>query len=159
MWARLSHQTHHYFWLLQVFKFDTISEKNFWSDPLFFAKLNCRLYRKANKSSELVSANRLWDKSITFNETYQDISEVVYGAKLQLPGLQGEFQMSSQTSEFFLSSQKLETVKQDPNEHCYANSKAGRGVLSQSPWDMYSYLKPIEIMCYLWIAEAPLKKL
>lgn len=73
-----------FFWLLQVFKFDTISEKTSDQVHFFFAKLNCRLYRKANKSSELVSANRLFgDKSLTFNETYQDISEAVYGAKLQ----------------------------------------------------------------------------
>lgn len=72
------------FWLLQVFKFDTISEKTSDQIHFFFAKLNCRLYRKANKSSELVSANRLFgDKSLTFNETYQNISELVYGAKLQ----------------------------------------------------------------------------
>ncbi|XP_044771884.1 antithrombin-III isoform X1 [Neomonachus schauinslandi] len=70
--------------LMEVFKFDTISEKTSDQVHFFFAKLNCRLYRKANKSSELVSANRLFgDKSLTFNETYQDISEVVYGAKLQ----------------------------------------------------------------------------
>ncbi|XP_076687891.1 antithrombin-III isoform X2 [Callospermophilus lateralis] len=70
--------------LMEVFKFDTISEKTSDQVHFFFAKLNCRLYRKANKSSTLVSANRLFgDKSLTFNETYQDISEVVYGAKLQ----------------------------------------------------------------------------
>ncbi|XP_006867120.1 PREDICTED: antithrombin-III [Chrysochloris asiatica] len=70
--------------LMEVFKFDTISEKTSDQIHFFFAKLNCRLYRKANKSSELVSANRLFgDKSLTFNETYQDISEMVYGAKLQ----------------------------------------------------------------------------
>lgn len=70
--------------LMEVFKFDTISEKTSDQIHFFFAKLNCRLYRKANKSSELVSANRLFgDKSLTFNDTYQDISEVVYGAKLQ----------------------------------------------------------------------------
>uniref|UniRef100_F2Z5E2 Serpin family C member 1 n=1 Tax=Sus scrofa TaxID=9823 RepID=F2Z5E2_PIG len=70
--------------LMEVFKFDTISEKTSDQVHFFFAKLNCRLYRKANKSSELVSANRLFgDKSLTFNETYQEISEVVYGAKLQ----------------------------------------------------------------------------
>lgn len=73
-----------FFWLPQVFKFDTISEKTSDQVHFFFAKLNCRLYRKANKSSELVAANRLFgDKSLVFNETYQDISEVVYGAKLQ----------------------------------------------------------------------------
>ncbi|EHH15834.1 hypothetical protein EGK_01985 [Macaca mulatta] len=70
--------------LMEVFKFDTISEKTSDQIHFFFAKLNCRLYRKANKSSKLVSANRLFgDKSLTFNETYQDISELVYGAKLQ----------------------------------------------------------------------------
>ncbi|XP_032173508.1 antithrombin-III [Mustela erminea] len=70
--------------LMEVFKFDTISEKTSDQVHFFFAKLNCRLYRKANKSSELVAANRLFgDKSLVFNETYQDISEVVYGAKLQ----------------------------------------------------------------------------
>ncbi|XP_004484827.2 antithrombin-III [Dasypus novemcinctus] len=70
--------------LMEVFKFDTISEKTSDQIHFFFAKLNCRLYRKANKSSDLVSANRLFgDKSLTFNTTYQDISEVVYGAKLQ----------------------------------------------------------------------------
>ncbi|XP_069890545.1 antithrombin-III isoform X3 [Dipodomys merriami] len=70
--------------LMEVFKFNTISEKTSDQIHFFFAKLNCRLYRKANLSSHLVSANRLFgDKSLTFNETYQDISEVVYGAKLQ----------------------------------------------------------------------------
>lgn len=73
-----------FLWLRQVFKFDTISEKTSDQIHFFFAKLNCRLYRKANKSSQLVSANRLFgDKSLTFNETYQRISELVYGAKLQ----------------------------------------------------------------------------
>ncbi|XP_038613617.1 antithrombin-III [Tachyglossus aculeatus] len=70
--------------LMEVFKFDTISEKTSDQVHFFFAKLNCRLYRKVNKSSELVSANRLFgEKSLTFNETYQDISEMLYGAKLQ----------------------------------------------------------------------------
>ncbi|NP_001012027.1 antithrombin-III precursor [Rattus norvegicus] len=70
--------------LMEVFKFDTISEKTSDQIHFFFAKLNCRLYRKANKSSNLVSANRLFgDKSLTFNESYQDVSEIVYGAKLQ----------------------------------------------------------------------------
>ncbi|KAM9004045.1 antithrombin-III [Sarcophilus harrisii] len=70
--------------LMEVFKFDTISEKTSDQVHFFFAKLNCRLYRKANKSSELVAANRLFgEKSLIFNETYQDISEVVYGAKLK----------------------------------------------------------------------------
>lgn len=70
-------------WLVQVFRFDTISEKTSDQIHFFFAKLNCRLYKKANKSSELVSANRLFgEKSLVFNETYQNISEIVYGAKL-----------------------------------------------------------------------------
>ncbi|XP_075689181.1 antithrombin-III isoform X2 [Rhinoderma darwinii] len=69
--------------LMEVFHFDQVSEKASDQIHFFFAKLNCRLYRKANKSSELVSTNRLFgEKSLTFNETYQDISEAVYGAKL-----------------------------------------------------------------------------
>nr|XP_028588153.1 antithrombin-III [Podarcis muralis] len=69
--------------LMEVFQFDTISEKTSDQIHFFFAKLNCRLYKKANKSSELVSANRLFgEKSFSFNETYQNVSEVVYGAKL-----------------------------------------------------------------------------
>ncbi|XP_066450852.1 antithrombin-III [Eleutherodactylus coqui] len=69
--------------LMEVFHFDEVSEKVSDQIHFFFAKLNCRLYRKANKSSELVSTNRLFgEKSLTFNQTYQDISEAVYGAKL-----------------------------------------------------------------------------
>lgn len=68
---------------LQVFQFDTIKEKTSDQVHFFFAKLNCRLYRKKGATSELVSANRLFgDKSLVFNETYQNISETVYGAKL-----------------------------------------------------------------------------
>ncbi|KAM4021373.1 antithrombin-III [Anomaloglossus baeobatrachus] len=69
--------------LMEVFHFDSVSEKASDQIHFFFAKLNCRLYRKANKSSELVSTNRLFgEKSLTFNQTYQEISEAVYGAKL-----------------------------------------------------------------------------
>ncbi|XP_053102675.1 antithrombin-III isoform X2 [Hemicordylus capensis] len=69
--------------LMKVFEFETISEKTSDQIHFFFAKLNCRLYKKVNKSSELVSANRLFgEKSVVFNDTYQNISEVVYGAKL-----------------------------------------------------------------------------
>ncbi|XP_006887764.1 PREDICTED: antithrombin-III [Elephantulus edwardii] len=84
--------------LMEVFKFDTISEKTSDQIHFFFAKLNCRLYRKANKSSELVSANRLFgEKSLIFNETYQDISELVYGAKLQPLDFQGNAEQSRVT--------------------------------------------------------------
>ncbi|XP_004626850.1 antithrombin-III [Octodon degus] len=84
--------------LMEVFKFDTISEKTSDQIHFFFAKLNCRLYRKANKSSKLVSANRLFgDKSLTFNETYQDISEVVYGAKLQPLDFKAKAEQSRET--------------------------------------------------------------
>ncbi|XP_043941926.1 antithrombin-III [Protopterus annectens] len=69
--------------IMEVFQFDTIKEKTSDRIHYFFAKLNCRLYKKANKSSELVSANRLFgEKSLVFNETYQNISETTYGAKL-----------------------------------------------------------------------------
>ncbi|RXN20471.1 antithrombin-III-like isoform X1 [Labeo rohita] len=69
--------------LMKVFQFDTIKEKTSDQVHFFFAKLNCRLYRKKHETTELVSANRLFgDKSTLFNESYQHISEMVYGAKL-----------------------------------------------------------------------------
>lgn len=68
---------------LQVFQFNTIKEKTSDQVHFFFAKLNCRLYRKKDETTELVSANRLFgDKNLAFNQTYQNISEMVYGAKL-----------------------------------------------------------------------------
>lgn len=67
----------------QVFEFDTIKEKTSDQVHFFFAKLNCRLYRKTHSSVELVSANRLFgEETFEFNENYQNISERVYGAKL-----------------------------------------------------------------------------
>ncbi|KAK2835105.1 hypothetical protein Q5P01_015589 [Channa striata] len=69
--------------IMKVFEFDTIKEKTSDQVHFFFAKLNCRLYRKKDRTTELISANRLFgDKSLSFNETYQNISETVYGAKL-----------------------------------------------------------------------------
>ncbi|XP_029003187.1 antithrombin-III [Betta splendens] len=69
--------------IMKVFEFDTIKEKTSDQVHFFFAKLNCRLFRKKDSTTELVSANRLFgDKSLSFNETYQNISETVYGAKL-----------------------------------------------------------------------------
>ncbi|KAE8277119.1 Antithrombin-III [Larimichthys crocea] len=69
--------------IMKVFEFDTIKEKTSDQVHFFFAKLNCRLYRKKDETTELISANRLFgDKSLIFNETYQNISETVYGAKL-----------------------------------------------------------------------------
>uniref|UniRef100_A0A4W4G409 Antithrombin-III n=1 Tax=Electrophorus electricus TaxID=8005 RepID=A0A4W4G409_ELEEL len=69
--------------IMKVFEFDTIKEKTSDQVHFFFAKLNCRLYRKKHNTVELVSANRLFgEKSLTFNENYQNISEIVYGAKL-----------------------------------------------------------------------------
>ncbi|XP_071755623.1 antithrombin-III [Centroberyx gerrardi] len=69
--------------IMNVFEFDTIKEKTSDQVHFFFAKLNCRLYRKKDRTTELVSANRLFgEKSLVFNQTYQNISEMVYGAKL-----------------------------------------------------------------------------
>ncbi|XP_047231086.1 antithrombin-III [Girardinichthys multiradiatus] len=69
--------------IMKVFQFDTIKEKTSDMIHFFFAKLNCRLYRRKDKTTVLVSANRLFgDKSLSFNQTYQNISEAVYGAKL-----------------------------------------------------------------------------
>nr|XP_033771162.1 antithrombin-III [Geotrypetes seraphini] len=70
--------------IMEVFYFDSVSAKASDQIHFFFAKLNCRLYRKVNGSAELVSANKLFgEKSLTFNETFQTISEIVYRAKLQ----------------------------------------------------------------------------
>nr|XP_061834303.1 antithrombin-III [Nerophis lumbriciformis] len=69
--------------IMKVFEFDSIKEKTSDQVHFFFAKLNCRLYRKKDATTDLISANRLFgDKSLRFNATYQDISEAVYGAKL-----------------------------------------------------------------------------
>ncbi|KAF0041563.1 antithrombin-III isoform X1 [Scophthalmus maximus] len=69
--------------IMKVFEFDTIKEKTSDQVHFFFAKLNCRLFRKKDETTELISANRLFgEKSLVFNETYQNISETVYGAKL-----------------------------------------------------------------------------
>uniref|UniRef100_A0A672IQ43 Antithrombin-III n=1 Tax=Salarias fasciatus TaxID=181472 RepID=A0A672IQ43_SALFA len=70
--------------IMKVFEFDTIKEKTSDQVHFFFAKLNCRLYRKKDETTELISANRLFgEKSLAFNETYQNISETVYGTRLQ----------------------------------------------------------------------------
>ncbi|XP_029356517.1 antithrombin-III [Echeneis naucrates] len=69
--------------IMKVFEFDSIKEKTSDQVHFFFAKLICRLFRKKDESTELISANRLFgEKSLVFNETYQNISENVYGAKL-----------------------------------------------------------------------------
>uniref|UniRef100_A0A8C4X064 Antithrombin-III n=1 Tax=Eptatretus burgeri TaxID=7764 RepID=A0A8C4X064_EPTBU len=69
--------------IMQVFEFESIKEKTSSQIHMFFSKLNDRLYRKANKSAQLVAANRLFgDKSVAFNPSYQEFSERYYGAKL-----------------------------------------------------------------------------
>ncbi|KAG5850131.1 antithrombin-III [Anguilla anguilla] len=69
--------------IMNVFEFDTIKEKTSDQVHFFFAKLNCRLYRKKDQTTDLMLANRLFgEKSLAFNEMYQQISELVYGAKM-----------------------------------------------------------------------------
>ncbi|KAL3047962.1 hypothetical protein OYC64_022010 [Pagothenia borchgrevinki] len=69
--------------IMEVFEFDTIKEKTSDQVHFFFAKLNCRLYRKKDETTALISANRLFgDKSLVFDEMYQNISEAMYGSKL-----------------------------------------------------------------------------
>ncbi|KAK7888736.1 hypothetical protein WMY93_024296 [Mugilogobius chulae] len=69
--------------IMKVFEFDTIKEKTSDQVHYFFAKLNCRLFRKKDDTTELISANRLFgEKSLNFNQTYQNISQTVYGATL-----------------------------------------------------------------------------
>lgn len=68
----------------QVFQFGSAHHKT--SDQLgfFFAKLNCRLFRKTGGGATLVSAHRLFgDASLSFNSSYQNISSLLYGAQLQ----------------------------------------------------------------------------
>ncbi|XP_072294918.1 antithrombin-III [Eucyclogobius newberryi] len=69
--------------IMKVFEFDTIKEKTSDQVHFFFAKLNCRLFRKKDETTQLILANRLFgEQSLCFNETYQNISQTVYGAKL-----------------------------------------------------------------------------
>uniref|UniRef100_A0A665U3E1 Serpin domain-containing protein n=1 Tax=Echeneis naucrates TaxID=173247 RepID=A0A665U3E1_ECHNA len=61
--------------IMKVFEFDSIKEKTSDQVHFFFAKLICRLFRKKDESTELISANRLFgEKSLVFNETYQNIN-------------------------------------------------------------------------------------
>ncbi|TSK53761.1 Antithrombin-III [Bagarius yarrelli] len=90
--------------LMQVFEFDTIKEKTSDQVHFFFAKLNCRLYRKTHNSVELVSANRLFgEKTYEFNENYQNISETVYGAKLLPLNFKEKPELSRQTINKWIS--------------------------------------------------------
>lgn len=69
---------------VQVFQFDSAQHKT--SDQLgfFFAKLNCRLFRKTGGGATLVSAHRLFgDDNLSFNSSFQNISTLLYGAQLQ----------------------------------------------------------------------------
>ncbi|XP_036442456.1 antithrombin-III [Colossoma macropomum] len=90
--------------IMKVFEFDTIKEKTSDQVHFFFAKLNCRLYRKKHNTVELVSANRLFgEKSLTFSETFQNISEVVYGAKLLPLNFKEKPELSRQTINKWIS--------------------------------------------------------
>uniref|UniRef100_A0AAY4EUG4 Serpin domain-containing protein n=1 Tax=Denticeps clupeoides TaxID=299321 RepID=A0AAY4EUG4_9TELE len=69
--------------LMKVFEFDTVKEKTSDQIHFFFAKLNCRLFRKKDKSTELVSANRLFgEKSLSFNTLY--VSNAYHKAFLEV---------------------------------------------------------------------------
>ncbi|XP_030647841.1 antithrombin-III [Chanos chanos] len=98
--------------LMKVFEFDTIKEKTSDQVHFFFAKLNCRLYRKKDKTTELVSANRLFgEKSLYFNETYQNISELVYGAKLMPLNFQEKPELSRMTINEWISDKTENRIK------------------------------------------------
>ncbi|XP_068449038.1 antithrombin-III [Clinocottus analis] len=99
--------------IMKVFEFDTIKEKTSDQVHFFFAKLNCRLYRKKDATTELVSANRLFgDRSRLFNQTYQDISEAVYGANLLPLDFQGNPEKARVTINNWISN-KTENLIQD----------------------------------------------
>uniref|UniRef100_A0A665U2Z8 Serpin domain-containing protein n=1 Tax=Echeneis naucrates TaxID=173247 RepID=A0A665U2Z8_ECHNA len=52
--------------IMKVFEFDSIKEKTSDQVHFFFAKLICRLFRKKDESTELISANRLFgEKSLS----------------------------------------------------------------------------------------------
>ncbi|XP_067086786.1 antithrombin-III [Osmerus mordax] len=98
--------------IMNVFKFDTIKEKTSDQVHFFFAKLNCRLYRKKDKTTELISANRLFgDKFLVFNETYQNISELVYGAKLMPLNFKEKPELSRKIINEWISNQTENKIK------------------------------------------------
>lgn len=69
---------------LQVFEFSSAHHKTTDQLGFFFAKLNCRLFRKMVGGATLVSAHRLFgDASLSFNSSYQNISSLLYGAELK----------------------------------------------------------------------------
>ncbi|XP_016430452.1 antithrombin-III-like [Sinocyclocheilus rhinocerous] len=98
--------------LMKVFQFDTIKEKTSDQVHFFFAKLNCRLYRKKHETIELISANRLFgDKSMLFNESYQHISEMVYGAKLLPLDFKGKPEVSRMTINEWIANKTENRIK------------------------------------------------
>ncbi|KAM6951128.1 antithrombin-III [Aplochiton taeniatus] len=98
--------------IMNVFEFDTIKEKTSDQVHFFFAKLNCRLYRKKDKTTELVSANRLFgERSLVFNETYQNISELVYGAKLMPLNFKEKPELSRITINEWISNKTHNKIK------------------------------------------------
>ncbi|XP_052395401.1 antithrombin-III-like [Carassius gibelio] len=98
--------------LMKVFQFDTIKEKTSDQVHYFFAKLNCRLYSKKHETTKLFSANRLFgDKSILFNESYQDISEMVYGAKLLPLDFKGKPEVSRMTINEWIANKTENQIK------------------------------------------------
>ncbi|KAM7409458.1 hypothetical protein PAMA_001103 [Pampus argenteus] len=99
--------------IMEVFEFDTIKEKTSDQVHFFFAKLNCRLYRKKDETTELISANRLFgDKSLVFNETYQNISETVYGAKLLPLNFQENAEQARVTINDWISNKTKNLIKE-----------------------------------------------
>ncbi|KAJ3598827.1 hypothetical protein NHX12_032791 [Muraenolepis orangiensis] len=98
--------------IMDVFGFNTITEKTSDQVHFFFAKLNCRLYRKKDKSTELVSANRLFgEQTLAFNQTYQNISEIVYGARLMPLNFKGNPKDSRLTINQWVSNQTEDRIQ------------------------------------------------
>lgn len=98
--------------LMEVFQFDSAHHKT--SDQLgfFFAKLNCRLFRKTGGGATLVSAHRLFgDASLSFNSSYQNISSLLYGAQLQPLPFKEDPEGALQAINSWISSQTQDLVQ------------------------------------------------
>ncbi|KPP73418.1 hypothetical protein Z043_107502 [Scleropages formosus] len=109
--------------LMDVFEFNTIKEKTSDQVHYFFAKLNCRLYRRKDQSIELVSANRLFgEKSFVFNETFQNISEVVYGAKLMPLNFKEKPELSRQIINEWISNKTKNKIQETLPENAIDSS-------------------------------------
>ncbi|KAF3834584.1 hypothetical protein F7725_027142, partial [Dissostichus mawsoni] len=112
---------------MEVFEFDTIKEKTSDQVHFFFAKLNCRLYRKKDETTALFSANRLFgDKSLVFDEMYQNISETMYGSKLLPLNFKGEWKNKFDKENVYKSVFHVSESRSCPVSQMYQETRFSR---------------------------------